>query len=98
MAIQSFGNAGTADIAAQRTTKTARRVLPTPLHRLALEKLVFLDAATSLKDLMVWPSLRLEKLKGGRRGQHSIRINDQYRICFAWQNDGAAGVEIVDYH
>ncbi len=98
MAIRSFGNTGTADIAAQRTTKASRRLLPRPLHRLALEKLVFLDAATSLNDLTIWPSLRLEKLRGDRRGQHSIRINDQYRICFAWQEIGAVGVEIVDYH
>jgi len=57
-----------------------------------------LHAATSLRDLVVPPSNRLEALKGERAGQHSIRINDQWRICFRWQRNDAASVEIVDYH
>jgi proteic killer suppression protein len=57
-----------------------------------------LDAAENLDDLRVLPGNRLEKLKGDRSGQHSIRINDQYRICFAWGRGGADDVEIVDYH
>ena len=63
-----------------------------------MRKLLLLDAAGSLEDLRVPPGNRLEKLKGDRRGQHSIRINQQYRICFTWQDGGASQVEIVDYH
>ena len=61
-------------------------------------KLIALDAATKLEDLRLPPSNRLEVLKGDRKGQHSIRINDQWRICFMWQNGHAEQVEIVDYH
>ena len=61
-------------------------------------KLVMLDAAESLDDLRVPPGNRLEKLSGKRTGQHSIRINDQWRLCFVWQEDGPHEVEIVDYH
>ena len=64
----------------------------------ALRKLLILDAAESLEDLRIPPSNRLEKLSGSRRDQHSIRINDQWRLCFRWQNQGAHDVEIVDYH
>lgn len=98
MAIRSFRDPGTADIATGVNTKAARRTLPSTLHRTAFEKLVLLDAATRLEDLAVWPSLRLEKLKGDRRAQHSIRINDRYRICFVWRDPDAFEVEIVDYH
>jgi proteic killer suppression protein len=65
--------------------------------KIALRKLDYLDAATSLEDLRVPPGNKLEKLSGNRAGQHSIRINNQWRICFVW-NDGAEDVEIVDYH
>jgi len=98
VAIQSFAGNGTADIAHEKNTKAARKTLPQNLHGVALEKLVVLDAAVSLADLMIWSSLRLEKLKGDRREQHSIRINDRYRICFIWIRIHAFGVEIVDYH
>jgi toxin HigB-1 len=64
----------------------------------ARRKLDMLDYAESLKDLMAPPGNRLEALKGDRRGQHSIRINDQWRICFVWNEDGPGDVEIVDYH
>jgi proteic killer suppression protein len=64
----------------------------------AVRKLDMLDAATQLADLRSPPGNRLEALAGDRRGQHSIRINDQWRICFVWSNDGAEQVEIVDYH
>ena len=67
------------------------------IERVARRKLVMLAAATRLDDLRVPPGNRLEALRGDRRGQHSIRINDQWRICFRW-NDGAEDVEIVDYH
>ena len=68
------------------------------VQRAALRKLVILDAAESLDDLRVPPGNRLEKLKGDRTGQHSIRINEQWRICFIWRNNDAFDVEIVDYH
>ncbi len=65
---------------------------------MALRKLVILDAAESLADLRVPPGNRLEKLSGGRAGQHSIRINDQWRICFRWTKVGPEEIEITDYH
>ncbi len=67
-------------------------------ERVALRKLAMVQAAHVLDDLRVPPGNRLEALKGDRAGQHSIRINDQYRICFVWKEDGAHEVEIVDYH
>ncbi|MFQ5670710.1 MAG: type II toxin-antitoxin system RelE/ParE family toxin [Acidobacteriota bacterium] len=68
------------------------------IQRVALRKLLVLDAAESLQDLRVPPANRLEKLSGDRAGQHSIRINDQWRICFRWKSGNAQDVEIVDYH
>ena len=65
---------------------------------IALRKLLIIDAATALEKLLIPPGNRLEALKGDRAGQHSIRINDQWRICFVWKADGAHDVEIVDYH
>jgi len=64
----------------------------------AARKLDALDQAEIMDDLRVPPGNRLEALRGGRRGQHSIRINDQYRICFRWTDSGPVDVEIVDYH
>lgn len=64
----------------------------------ARRKLMLLDAAKDLKDLRIPPGNRLEALSGDRAGQHSIRINDQWRLCFCWTADGAQDVEIVDYH
>jgi proteic killer suppression protein len=72
--------------------------LPRPLQRVARRKLLLLHAAESLDDLRVPPGNRLEKLIGGRAGQHSIRINDQWRICCRWAGGNANEVEIVDYH
>ena len=66
--------------------------------KVALRKLDQLEAAVSLEDLRVPPANRLEALKGDRKGQHSIRINDQFRVCFYWKADGAHDVEISDYH
>lgn len=68
------------------------------LQRAAQKKLRLLNAATQLNSLRVPPGNRLEKLAGNRAGQHSIRINDQYRICFVWLDNGADKVEITDYH
>ena len=68
------------------------------IAKIALRKLDLIDAAEVLGDLSRPPGNRLEALKGDRKGQHSIRINDQYRICFVWTEDGAENVEIVDYH
>lgn len=74
------------------------RRLPANLQRAALRKLLILDAASVLDDLRMPPGNRLELLRGDRAGQHSIRINDQWRICFRWQDSNAHDVEIVDYH
>lgn len=74
------------------------RRLPPDIQRRAHRKLLMLHAATGLIDLTTPPSNRLEALKGDRAGQHSIRINDQWRICFRWRANSAHGVEIVDYH
>lgn len=68
------------------------------IERVARRKLLQLHAATELASLRVPPGNQLEALKGDRRGQHSIRINDQWRICFVWRDDGVQQVEIVDYH
>lgn len=72
--------------------------MPHDIQRRALAKLEILNAAERLDDLRIPPSNRLEKLTGDREGQYSIRINDQWRICFAWQGGDAHEVEIVDYH
>ena len=74
------------------------RKFPRDIQRIAARKLEILDAATELKSLRVPPSNHLEKLKGNRTGQHSIRINDQWRICFVWKRGDALEVQIVDYH
>ena len=75
----------------------SRRLLP-EVQRVVQRKLAMLDAAETLQDLRVPPGNRLEKLTGGREGQFSIRINDQWRICFRWQEGNVHDVEITDYH
>ena len=72
--------------------------LPQQIQQRARESLKQLDAAVNLNDLMIPPSNMLEELRGNRKGQHSIRINQQYRVCFVWENGNASEVEIVDYH
>lgn len=72
--------------------------LPKDIQRTARRKLLYLDDAEDLQDLLAPPGNRLEKLKGNRSGQYSIRINDQWRICFEWDDNKAINVEIVDYH
>jgi len=98
MAILNFKTKGTEDINYGRTTKDALKTLPKELHHKAQIKLARLGAVTSLKDLQEIRGNRYEKLKDKRKGQDSIRINDQYRICFKWENHNALDVEITDYH
>ena len=86
------------DEAEELFNRQRSRKLPPDLQRVALRKLVMLDAAARLEDLRVSPANRLEKLKGDREGQWSIRINDQWRVCFTWRDGNAHNVEIVDYH
>jgi toxin HigB-1 len=74
------------------------RRLPITIQEIARRKLRMLNNARRLDDLRVPPANRLESLKGDRKGQHSIRINDQWRVCFRWTEAGPSGVEIVDYH
>jgi toxin HigB-1 len=75
-----------------------QRRLPTDIQAAALRKLRLLNQAKALSDMAVPPGNRLEALKGGRKGQYSIRINGQWRICFRWNEGNASDVEIVDYH
>ena len=92
--IKSFGDRNTERLFRRERVKAFEaRIL-----RVALRKLVILDAAVTLDDLRVPPGNRLEALRGDRRGQHSTRINDQWRICFTWTPAGPEGVEIVDCH
>lgn len=98
MAIGSFKNKGTMDINYGKSTKDALRLLPKNLHKKAQVKLARLGATTSVGDLKEIRGNRFEILKGDRKGQYSIRINDQYRICFKWKKDNATDVEIIDYH
>jgi proteic killer suppression protein len=98
MAITSFKNKGTEDVNYGRSSKEALKTLPKELHRKAQIKLARLGAVTSIQDLQEIRGNRFEKLKGNRKGQCSIRVNDQYRICFRWEKENASDVEIVDYH
>ena len=92
--IQSFGDADTARVWGREHV----RRFGSDLQRIANRKLLILDAAATLNDLQVPPGNRLEQLRGDRAGQHSIRINDQWRICFTWISTGPTNVEITDYH
>lgn len=96
--IHSFFDQGTEDIFNGVNSKNARKTCPQHLWRIAGRKLEQLDSAVSLDDLRIPPGNRLEALQGTRAGQYSIRINIQFRICFSWQNNAPAQVEIVDYH
>ena len=78
--------------------RTFSKKLPADIQEAARQKLLLLDAAVSLNDLRIPPGNRLEELKDDRKGQHSIRINKQWSICFIWKNGDALDVEIVDYH
>ncbi len=96
--IQTFKTEGTEDIFDGRNTRAARATCPQSLWKIAARKLDQLDSAVALHELQLPPGNRLEALKADRQGQHSIRINDQYRICFVWTQTGPSAVEIVDYH
>ena len=96
--IIDFLTNGVEDIFNGNDTKSARKTCPQNLWKIARRKLDQLDFAAVLNDLRSPPKNHLEALKGDRKGQHSIRINDQYRICFIWSDDGVHHVEIVDYH
>ena len=96
--IVSFRDAGTEDIFNGKNSKAARKICPEALWKIVTRKLDQLDSAASLDDLRIPPGNRLEALSGNRKGQFSIRINEQYRICFIWAENGPDRVEIVDYH
>ena len=92
--IRSFRDKETEGLFRREPVKKIAR----PVQRPALRKLLLLDAAESLDDLRVPPGNRLEKLRGDRDGQYSIRVNDQWRLCFYWEDGDARDVEITDYH
>lgn len=96
--IQSFKNTGCEDIFNGLKTKEARKICPEHLWSIVARKLDQLDSVSKLDDLRRPPGNRLEMLSGTRKGQYSIRINDQYRICFFWTDSGPDEVEILDYH
>jgi proteic killer suppression protein len=93
-----FADQGTQDVYDGVDSMRARKALPRNLHAKAQNKLSIMAFADSMEDLRAPPSNRLEKLYGDRLGQHSIRINDRYRICFRWVNGRAVDVEIIGYH
>lgn len=96
--ILSFRSNGTEDIFYGRETRAARSTCPSSLWSVAVRKLEQLDSVDRLRDLNKPPGNRLQALRGARAGQHSVRINDQYRVCFVWSDTGPRYVEIVDYH
>ena len=96
--IRSFNNQATEDIFNGVNSKSARRACPQTLWRIAVRKLDQLDSVEVLDELRIPPGNRIELLKGDREGQYSIRINNQYRICFVWTEIGPDEVKIVDYH
>lgn len=98
MAIKSFKTKESDEIAHGKKTKRTLKQLPGELHFTAYKKLVFLDSVKTLESLRAWPGLKLEPLKGTRKGQWSIRINDQYQICFRFEEGQVFDVEVVDYH
>jgi len=98
MGIKNFRNKASEDINYGTASKPAMKLLPKELHRKAQVKLARLGAVNSLQELREIGGNRFEALRGDRKGQFSIRINDQYRICFLWIDENACDVEIVDYH
>jgi proteic killer suppression protein len=96
--IVSFKGKATEDIFNGRASRVARKACPQAIWPVAVRKLDQLDSVASLAELKVPPGNRLEPLTGDRKGQHSIRINGQFRICFIWTDAGPGSVEIADYH
>jgi len=96
--IKSFFDKGTEDVFDRKRSKEARRSCPEQVWRVAQRKLDQLNAVVSLGSLRIPPGNELEALKKDRMGQHSIRVNDQFRICFVWTEEGPERVEITDYH
>ncbi len=96
--IVSFKNQATEDIFNGKNTKNARKLCPRSLWKISARKLDQLDSVVTLEELKVPPGNRLESLSGNRKEEFSIRINDQYRICFKWSESGPFDVEITDYH
>lgn len=96
--IQSFRNKGTEDIFNGVNSKDARKTCPQSLWKIAVRKLDQIDSVVQLNELRVPPNNSLEALTRDRRGQYSIRINNQYRICFEWSESGPERIEITDYH
>jgi toxin HigB-1 len=96
--IVSFKDQGTEDIFNGENTNAARKCCAVTVWKSAQRKLDQLDSVVSLDELWIPPGNRLEALSGNREGQFSVRINDQYRICFVWTEQGPERVEIVDYH
>ena len=96
--IRSFADAATEDIFGGRDSRRARRACPQALWPVARRKLDQINRVRALQELRVPPGNRLERLRGDRSGQHSIRLNDQYRVCFRWEDGYANEVEITDYH
>jgi proteic killer suppression protein len=95
--VQSFGDETTADLFRERNTRSARRI-PRGIWRVVQRKLLLLDAAGRLEDLLTPAGNRLERLKGRQSDRHSIRVNDQYRVTFRWENGNAYEVLVEDYH
>jgi proteic killer suppression protein len=96
--IVSFKDQASEDIFNGFNSKAARNACPKTLWRIASRKLDQLDSVLALEELKIPPGNRLEKLSGNRKAEHSIRINEQYRICFVWSEAGPVNVEIADYH
>lgn len=96
--ILRFKDKGTEDVFNVKSSRAARQACPEVLWKVARRKLAAINAAVRLEDLRVPPGNELKAVKQDRAGQHAIRINDQYRVCFTWTDAGADEVEIVDYH
>lgn len=96
--IRSFADTATEDLFNGKNTRRARRTCPIALWPVVRRKLTQLNRVRDLTELAVPPGNRLERLRGDRTGQHSIRINDQYRVCFRWEDGYADEVEVTDYH
>lgn len=96
--IQSFADTGSEDVFNGRNTRAARSICPRKLWVIAARKFDQLDSIDTLDELRIPPGNRLEALLGNRQGQYSIRINQRYRICFRWTENGPSEVQIVDYH